>query len=467
MAKDIAEAALEQQPTQSITGGVRLKDIDQWGLLNEWFSRSSKILIKKLSRNDCSWADDPTKHQNGFYVPSELRQEAFFPPLIAQTDPGKEHIYVSQFPTFWPATGEIKKSNMRHFSNKGPEAHLTRVPKSEFSGLTPASLLVGGKLSEPLEGGVYHWFVTIDSASADAELLETQFELDATFTFNLFDPSQIDALKLYEEAKLIDEIDAALQSGTLPELLKHVSVLPSSEMLAATAQAEYLKTNGLQSLDPYTFANPGDAIMQISRDIEFALYKRAELRHRTVDIVRILTSANQSLVSSIVKNFPALNASFLSASQHRKSRAGRSFEHHIARVLTDGNICFEEQAITGGRRPDFVLPSKQMLRSPYRAFDDALVLSAKTTLRERWKQITLESANCGLFLATVDDRVSSEAIEEMRIRKIFLVVPESLKTASTTCYGRKENVLSFKEFFDIEIARKRPALRAISHPKIT
>lgn len=442
-----------------------MKDVDQWDLLHEWMSRSSKILIKKLSRNDCSWADDSGKHQRGFYVPSELRPEGLFPPLVAQTEAGKQHIYVSKFLTFWPATGEIKQSNMRHFSNKGAEVHLTRVPKSEFAGLTPASLLVGGRLSKPMTDGTYHWFVTVDSASADAELLETQFELNANFTFDLFDPSKVAALKQDEEAKLIDEIDTALRNGTLLELLQNVATLPTSEALAASAQAEYLKSNDFKSLNPYDLANPGDAIMKISRDIEFALYKRAELRHRAVDIVRILSSANQSLVSSVVKNFPALNASFLSASQHRKSRAGRSFEHHIARLLTDGNVHFEEQAMTGGRRPDFVLPSKKVLRSTDRHFDQALVLSAKTTLRERWKQITLESADCGLFLATVDDRVSSEAIEDMRNRKILLVVPESLKTASTTCYGNKENVLSFREFFDKEITQKRPALRATGNPK--
>ena len=442
-----------------------MKDVDQWDLLQEWISRSSKILIKKLSRNDCSWADDPSKHQSGFYVPGELRRDEFFPSLTARSEPGKEHIYVSQFKTCWPSSGGTMPSNMLHFSNKGAETHITRVPKIEFAGLTPASLLVGGKLAEPTEDGVFHWFVTVDSASTDAELLETQFELDAGFTFALFDPRRIATLKLDEEAGLIEEIEAAVRSGTLPELLNRVAVLPSSQMLARNAQDEYLKSKGLQSLDPYGLPNPGDAIMQISRDIEYSLYKRAELRHRAVDIIRILSDRNQSLVSSVVRNFPALNASFLSASQHRKSRAGRSFEHHIGRLLTDGNISFEEQVITGGRRPDFVLPSKQELRSTGRSYDDALVLSAKTTLRERWKQITLESADCGLFLATVDDRVSSEAIEDMQVRGITLVVPESLKKANTTYYGHKGNVLSFREFFDIEINKKRPALRSTVNGK--
>ena len=149
----------------------------------------------------------------------------------------------------------------------------------------------------------------------------------------------------------------------------------------------------------------------------------------------------------------------MSASQHRKSRAGRSFEQHIARLLRDGKISFEEQAVTGGRRPDFVLPSLVTLISKKRTFDEALVLAAKTTLRERWKQVAMEKFNCALFLATVDDRVSAAAIDDMHIQGIHLVVPESLKKSKETCYSGKINVITFREFFDEEISSKRPSFR--------
>jgi hypothetical protein len=216
----------------------------------------------------------------------------------------------------------------------------------------------------------------------------------------------------------------------------------------------------MSNLDPFEVECPGDAIMQISRDIEFKLYKRAELRHRAAEVIRIISSGGSNIVSAIVRGFPELDATFLSASQHRKSRAGRSFEQHIARLLKDGGISFEEQAVTGGRRPDFVLPGLGALKSKQRVADDALVLSAKTSLRERWKQITLEKFNCDLFLATVDDRVSSEAIDDMKRQHICLVVPESLKISKESSYDDKENVITFREFFDNQIALRRPGLFA-------
>lgn len=90
-----------------------------------------------------------------------------------------------------------------------------------------------------------------------------------------------------------------------------------------------------------------------------------------------------------------------------------------------------------------------------------MVLSAKTTLRERWKQVAMEKFNCALFLATVDDRVSSAAIDDMNTQGIHLVVPESLKKSTETCYKSKTNVITFRELFDDEISTKRPNYRRI------
>ena len=114
------------------------------------------------------------------------------------------------------------------------------------------------------------------------------------------------------------------------------------------------------------------------------------------------------------------------------------------------------RAVTGGRRPDFVLPSLVVLKAQKRAFEEAMVLSAKTTLRERWKQVAMEKFSCALFLATVDDRVSAAAIDDMSTQGIHLVVPESLKKSKETCYNDKANVITFREFFDEEISSKRP-----------
>lgn len=437
------------------SGGDMVRTIECWDLLREWIGKSSSVLVKKLSRNDCSWADDSSKHQNGVYIPEGIRKSGFFPSLSPKDL--KPHIFEAEFYTVWPAVDEeVKYSSVKHFSNKGAECHMTRVPKSEFSCLTPASLLVGGILNEPFNGKVWYWFAVVDSASDDAEIVETIFELDVDFECKIFNPSKILKAADVDSESLIEEISLAIAMGRLSEFVASVSKLPKPEILAKEAQDLYISANGLKGLSPYEIPCPGDAVMRISRDIEFSLYKRAERRHRAADVIRIISEGGEDLVRSVVHGFPSLNSSFLSASQHRKTRAGRSFEQHISRLLRDGGVSFQEQYITSGRRPDFVLPDGDSLNSLTRSYEGALVLSAKTTLRERWKQVALEKFNCGLFLATVDDRVSSEAIDDMHQRGIFLVVPEKLKSSDDTCYHKKGNVLTFREFFDEELLNKRP-----------
>ncbi|MES2414466.1 MAG: type II restriction endonuclease [Pseudomonadota bacterium] len=429
-----------------------------WFEILELIGKSRQVLIKKLSRNDCSWADDSGKHQNGIYIPEGIRQSGFLPPLI-NINPDKPHILEAQFKTLWPSTGELKLSNLKHYSNKGSELHFTRVPKEEFADLTPASLLLGGIFKNSINDAA-HWFLVLDSACEEAELLESLFDLDSEFHCSLFDPATAFKEPLNETDALIGEMISALKADTLDKFIAVAAKLPTPAHMASAAQSEYLRAHELTNLDPYAIPNPGDAIMKISRDIEYSIYKRVERRHRAAEVLRILSVENglkggESLVNAVVRGYPALDATFLSASQHRKSRAGRSFEHHIFRLLTDGKIPFDEQAVTGGRRPDFVLPSLKWLNAVDRDFNGAVILSAKTTLRERWKQVTLEKFNCGLFLATVDDRISASAIDDMGTHGVTLVVPESLKKSKDTCYDLKNNVITFADFFVNELATKR------------
>jgi len=140
----------------------------------------------------------------------------------------------------------------------------------------------------------------------------------------------------------------------------------------------------------------------------------------------------------------------------RKSRAGYSFEHHIASMMIDGGIPFEKQVVIEARkRPDFILPSRALYDDSVRTNKEALVLSAKTTLRERWKQVSQDIKNCDLYLATVDENIAANAIEDMASHGITLVVPESLKNSDTTEYRKQASVISFKSFFNSDIGTVR------------
>ncbi|AWT13131.1 type II restriction endonuclease [Stenotrophomonas maltophilia] len=433
---------------------------EQWSLIEALVARSERLFLKKLSRNDASWADEGGGHQSGFYVPRDVRESDFFPELRARKD--LPHIYEAVCPSFWPQTGEVREaSGIKYYSNKRSECHFTRIPAELFSGLSPASWLLGGALREP-EGGAHHWFVVIDSASGDAELLESRLNIQSDFHFGLFSPSdlkQASSIESKEAEELIQEIDTALRSGSIDALVAKYAKLPSPEKLAGEARNTFLTTVRAKTFDPWTIKKPGDALMRVSRDIEFSIYRRHELRMRAVEIAKVLADHDR-VATAAVQGFPSMDSIFLSASQQRKSRAGKSFESHLAAMLKAGGVRFEAQAILGQRRPDFVLPDQATVAlNTSRGYEEAAILSAKTTLRERWKQITHERFNCAIFLATVDDRVSKEALEDLRKAEITLVVPESMKMRTNeSFYCHDSNVISFREFFDEELATKRPAL---------
>lgn len=430
-----------------------------WWKIQSLAGQSDELFVKKLAQNDTSWAEpEKGSNQAGFYVPRPIREAGFFPTLLAD-NPAKPHIFHAEIPVLWPQTGEVTQSQLRHFSNKRSEAHCTCVPRTLFRGLTPASLLLAGRFSAPLAGCRW-WMATLDSSGEEAEILETVLDLPVDFHYALFRADAITKAKQAEHdelEELIEEFRAAIRSGTLADVVARYAVMPDPATIARQARNQWLRTKGLESFDPWKIAAPGDAIMEISREIEYRFYRRHELRRRASELLALL-SGGDDLPSALVRRYPEVDSVLLSASQQRKSRAGRSFEQHIAAALDAGHIRYEEQVVTGGRRPDFVMPDCRTLRRKRRSHDDALVLAAKTTLRERWKQVSSERLNCDVYLATVDDRVAATSITEMADAGIKLVVPESLRESGETVYADQPNVLTFRQFFDSEIRDRRPQL---------
>lgn len=198
---------------------------------------------------------------------------------------------------------------------------------------------------------------------------------------------------------------------------------------------------------------PGDALREISRIIEWDLFRDYQRRERAVELVRLVLGdvpseiAVPSVIRRLIDTLPAIDALMLSASQQRKSRAGYSYEHHIEAMLSDGGIPFEKQVIIEARkRPDFILPSLAFVERGTKHAKTGLILSAKTTLRERWKQVEREKGKRRLFLTTVDENIAGSSIEDMASFGVHLVIPESLRLSKETEYKDHKNVVSFKEF---------------------
>ncbi len=460
---DLFETDVEEIGAE--TGELTSADLELLTALDALYQASDRIAIKKLSVNDRSWAW-PVKQgkQDGVYISQELRGGFFPPDAAVPARPDKPHIRDMSVPIHWPQAPQEEQRVARYvrYTNKGSETHLTRLPRSIFSRAWQASLLVIGRTGQM--PGLEMQALLVDARSAVYPMLEARFDLRPDFLIGVFDtpanstmPARdVDELQLY-----IDEAIEAVETGKLHLLLQKYAEMPAAETLSNQARQLWLEQNSGSTLDPMIMKKPGDAVRQIVSGIEFDLYRQHEVRSRGAKLIRLLLGdgaqpAVGTMVTRLVRDFSGFYSEMLNASQQRKVRVGTGFETHIRSLLDAGSVPYAEQKVVGSLRPDFVLPGVDLYQS---SSPDALVLSAKTTLRERWKQVIMEKRSCPVFLATMDEKVAVASVRKMREHDVYLVVPEAFKASGTVVdFAQEPNVLSFSEFFREEIAQRRVPL---------
>ena len=117
----------------------------------------------------------------------------------------------------------------------------------------------------------------------------------------------------------------------------------------------------------------------------------------------------------------------------RKSRAGKSLEHHLAAIFDENKIQYTAQAVTeGNKRPDFLFPSETAYHDMTFAVENLCTLAAKTTCKDRWRQILNEADRLrdeNKYLCTMQQGISAAQMDEMQEEKVILVVPRDYHNA--------------------------------------
>jgi hypothetical protein len=156
-----------------------------------------------------------------------------------------------------------------------------------------------------------------------------------------------------------------------------------------------------------------DSRLERRHSCEFTLFKIVEEHHLTPAIARGF------------KDVPGFLGLAQSTLQRRKSRAGRSLEHHLARIFEEEGVAFDAQKVTeSGHRPDFVFPSIITYRAAQTGDPRVTVLASKSTLRDRWRQVLREADKVPVkYLLTLDEGLSEAQCLAIRSAGIRLVVP--------------------------------------------
>lgn len=238
-------------------------------------------------------------------------------------------------------------------------------------------------------------------------VLSSDEDIDGFFaTFNL---SPDETNQLIDVAGIVKpDVKIAL---LLEEFVSKFDSFPETRKMALGARECYNKAYSIS--DSYMTTKPDELLLNWV-DTEYRLFRFME----------------EKVYSDVIsKPFGSVDAFVQAANEvlnRRKSRAGKSLEHHLADIFTINKLVFEEQAVTeDNKKPDFLFPNGECYHNLEFPAEDLIVLGAKTTCKDRWRQVLTEADRVDVkYLFTLQQGISKNQLKEMHDSNLTLVVPK-------------------------------------------
>src|SRR5580658_9084304 len=163
-----------------------------------------------------------------------------------------------------------------------------------------------------------------------------------------------------------------------------------------------------------------------ARDPDAALMAwmdREEVLFRTLEKHLISTRLREGFLQVAEPDVDGFLSFSLSVQNRRKARAGAALENHIEAVLVAQRVRFERNAVTErSNRPDFLFPGAEAYRDLGFPQERLVLLAAKTTAKDRWRQVTKEADRIELkHLLTLEPAISTKQTDQMRASGVQLV----------------------------------------------
>lgn len=344
---------------------------------------SQQAYCKFLSANDSGATGG---HQSGILV-SKSAKEMMFAKALENENILKRTVEIQ-----WQ--NDLRtESSFTYYSSKN-ELRITKFGRS-FPFLNPE------------QTGALFVFTRQSADQYSAFLLETEDDIEQFLSAFGIGPT--------ETNHMIDT------SAVLPETQEQIAIhkfidtltveFPLSDVMSAAARdIQNCVYNHLE----YIRTNPDRKIIEWT-NTEYALFRAIEhvrygdkISHGFATVDEFITMANMVL-------------------NRRKSRAGKSLEHHLSAIFDGNDIQYTAQAVTeGNKKPDFLFPSQAAYHNTTFPTDKLISLAAKTTCKDRWRQVINEADRLrGLpkYLCTLQQGISPAQMDEMQDENVILVVP--------------------------------------------
>ena len=346
---------------------------------------SEKGFCKFLSANDTGATGG---HQSGILISKSAVEMMFSTQELAQTGIPKRTIKIR-----WQDDFETE-SCFTYYESKN-ELRITRFGR-------------GFPFLKPEQTGALFVFTKQTDADYSGYFLETDDEIEEFL--DTFGISPTETNSLIDVQRVSAETQEKL---SIQEFINSLDVdFPASDVMSVAARAIEEKT---YDHIEYIRLNPDEKIISWT-NMEYTLFRALEYARYGEIISKGFQSVDEFVrVANIVLN-------------RRKSRAGKSLEHHLSAIFDGNCIEYSSQAVTeGNKKPDFLFPSQEAYHDYGFSVDYIVSLAAKTTCKDRWRQVLNEADRLRdkpKYLCTLQQGISGAQMDEMQAENVILVVPK-------------------------------------------
>lgn len=394
-----------------------------WILAVEAVQASQSSFFKFITAND---SGETGGHQAGFHIPKLAS------PVLFRREYHKGEFHEEDIQIEWQ-DGYISQSSIKYYGQKTrDEYRLTRFGK-EFD------------YHERISTGDVLVISRITYGNFKAFILKTEDEIESFLT--AFGLSPVDSGSVVEVSQKQLISDEEYEFTKFANTLK--GEFPSTEIMSRRSREIELKINNKEF---EIHSNPDKKILDWTL-CEYRLFRFIENR---LHLNQVMSGFSD------LEDFVDLANTILN---RRKSRAGKSLENHLSFIFRENKLLFSEQMVTeGNSKPDFVFPSINAYRDMKSSQKNIIVLAAKTTCKDRWRQILNEAKKVDKhYLFTLQQGISINQLDEMIESHVQLVVPKQHLYSFSKDY--RDKILTLNSF--IEVVRQVSSLTNYGRHKVT
>lgn len=263
-----------------------------------------------------------------------------------------------------------------------------------------------------------------------AFVLESDDDIESFLSYFKLSTEQTNQLINVSAAQSPD----ALIEQAIIEATMHLTDFPQTQEMGRLARTIF---NRIHNVDNTVICNQPDRILFDWRDVESNLFFSLEDKIYHDVYTRPFANCNELMdfANSVLNR--------------RKSRAGKSLEHHLSAIFTANALVFEEQAVTeNNKKPDFLFPNSECYHNFEFPADNLTILGAKTTCKDRWRQVLNEADRVDVkYLCTLQPGISRAQLKEMKDYNVRLVVPHDIISSYPKEY--QSDISDIKKFISL------------------